>query len=54
LIWLGAVNARRVLGEALAALVAAEELDETEALAVAHAILHGNAERLYRLGTSLA
>lgn len=54
LIWLGAVNARRVLGEALAALVAADELDEAEALAAAHAILHGNAERLYRLGTPLA
>jgi len=47
--WISAIDGRRVLGEALAELVAEGELDLLEAEAAGEDILRGNATRLYRL-----
>lgn len=47
--WFGAVNARRVLGQALGESVAAGDLSLTEAEAAGRAILRENALRLYGL-----
>jgi len=47
--WISAIDGRRVLGEALAELVAYGELDLLEAEAAGEGVLRGNATRLYRL-----
>jgi hypothetical protein len=47
--WLGAIHGRRVLGDALGAMIESGELDQDEAIATAIAILNGNARRVYRL-----
>jgi hypothetical protein len=47
--WLGAVRGRRALGTSLGELVDAGDLDTDQALDLAALILHGNAERIYRL-----
>jgi len=47
--WLGAIHGRRVLGNALAAMIAVGQLDYDEALAAAAAILNGNARRVYNV-----
>lgn len=47
--WLGAVHGRRVLRDALEQKVAVGELTEAEGLEAAHAILHRNSRRVYRL-----
>jgi uncharacterized protein len=47
--WLGAVTARRVLGEALGECVARNELSAAEAESVGEAVLRGNAITLYQL-----
>lgn len=47
--WMGAVSARRVLGEALGESVARGELSVDEAEEVGRAVLRENAVRLYRL-----
>jgi len=47
--WISAIDGRRVLGKALAELVAYGELDLLEAEALGEGVLRGNAMRLYRL-----
>ena len=47
--WMGAIDGRRVLGEALGEMVAHGELDLPEAEAAGESVLRGNATRLYRL-----
>jgi hypothetical protein len=47
--WISARDGRRVLGQALGETVADGDLTSTQAVAVAHAILHDNAVRLYQL-----
>jgi hypothetical protein len=47
--WLGAVRGRRALGTSLGELVDAGDLGTDQALDLAALILHGNAERIYRL-----
>jgi predicted TIM-barrel fold metal-dependent hydrolase len=47
--WIGAIDGRRVLGEAFGELVAYRELKLDEAETAAESILRGNATRLYRL-----
>ena len=47
--WISAIDGRRVLGEALAELVAYGELSLPEAEAAGEGVLQGNATRLYRL-----
>jgi uncharacterized protein len=47
--WIGAIDGRRVLGEALGELVAHGELNLSEAEAAGERVLRGNVTRLYRL-----
>jgi uncharacterized protein len=49
--WMGALYARRALGEALGELVAHGELGASEAEAAGEDVLRGNAVRLYRLSS---
>lgn len=47
--WAGAVRGRAVLQQVLTEMIEADELDERQALQLAHAILRDNAIQLYRL-----
>jgi hypothetical protein len=47
--WLGAIHGRRVLADALGAMVSAGQLDRDEALAAAAAVLHGNSRKVYSM-----
>jgi predicted TIM-barrel fold metal-dependent hydrolase len=47
--WLGAVRGRRAIATALGEMVDLDELDETQARAVAERVLRTNAERIYGL-----
>jgi predicted TIM-barrel fold metal-dependent hydrolase len=50
--WMGAIDGRHVLGQALEDLVAHSELSIPEAEAAGEDVLRGNAIRLYRLSSS--
>jgi hypothetical protein len=46
--WFGVHSARTALAAALAEMIAAREVSETQALAFAHGYLHDNAASLYQ------
>ena len=48
-LWIANRNAREALGLALTGMVRDGEIDQTRAEQLAHDVLRGNAERLYRL-----
>lgn len=52
--WLGAVRARLCLSDVLGEMIDGGELDASEALALAEAVLHENAVRIYGLRPSVA